>query len=70
MSNTQSFTVEGMSCSHCENAITKEVGKLEGVSGIHVSAQEGTLVIDSMGSASVADVISAVDEAGFDASAS
>lgn len=70
MANPQSFAVEGMSCSHCENAIIKEVGKLDGVSGIHVSAQQGTLVIDNMGQATAEDVIAAVDEAGFDASAS
>ncbi|MCX7710816.1 MAG: copper chaperone CopZ [Clostridia bacterium] len=30
------LTVEGMSCSHCENAIKKAVGELNGVDSVKV----------------------------------
>lgn len=59
------FQVTGMSCGHCEAAIRGEVSKLDGVEGIDVSAQTGKLVVT--GAVADADVIAAVDEAGYEA---
>lgn len=56
-----------MTCGHCENAVREEVSKIAGVAGVEVSAQSGQLVITSAESISDADVIAAVDEAGYEA---
>ncbi|MBC2681054.1 heavy-metal-associated domain-containing protein [Corynebacterium anserum] len=65
--STENYIVEGMSCGHCEAAVTQEMQKLAGVSDIQVSASSGTLSFQSDGTVAEADVIAAVDEAGFDA---
>ena len=65
--STQTYTVTGMSCGHCENAVKEELSHLEGVSNISVSAAQGTLSFDSDGTVSDELVIAAVDEAGYTA---
>lgn len=32
----QVFQVQGLTCGHCANAVTEEVGALSGVSSVHV----------------------------------
>lgn len=65
----QKFTVTGMSCGHCENAVLEEVSRVQGVSNVKVSAAEGTLVLDNDGTANEQAIIDAVDEAGYEATA-
>lgn len=62
---TTVYTVTGMSCGHCETSVREEVGKLAGVTDIQVSATDGSLVITSDAELSEADVVAAVDEAGY-----
>ncbi|MGE5614446.1 MAG: copper chaperone CopZ [Bacillota bacterium] len=38
--------VEGMSCSHCENAIKKSVGALDGVSAVTVDLKGKTVTVE------------------------
>ena len=64
---TNEFQVTGMSCSHCEASVREEVAKLPGVEGIEVSAQTGRLVVTSTAPLADADVLAAVDEAGYEA---
>lgn len=64
---TNEFQVTGMSCGHCESAVRGEVSKIAGVTQVNVSAQDGRLVITSAEPLSEADVIAAVNEAGYDA---
>lgn len=68
---TIEYRVTGMSCGHCESAVRGEVSKLEGVERVDVSAASGRLLITSSAviDAAVidADVIAAVDEAGYTA---
>ena len=54
-----------MSCGHCEASVRGEVAKLPGVDRIDVSAASGRLVITSVTPLSDADVLAAVDEAGY-----
>jgi copper chaperone len=60
------YLVEGMSCGHCEVAVTEEVSKVAGVSDVDVDLHSklvrvhGTDVDD-------AAVVAAIDEAGYDA---
>lgn len=67
MSTTTEYSVTGMSCGHCETAIRSEVGLIEGVQTIEVSAETGRLVVTSVEPVDDAAVIAAVDEAGYDA---
>ena len=70
MATTKNFTVTGMSCGHCESAVRQEVGELDGVADISVSAEAGSLAVTltDQASADGAAIIAAVDEAGFQAS--
>lgn len=38
--------VDGMSCSHCENAVKKAVGMLDGIAKVTVSLEEKTVAVD------------------------
>ncbi|MCR2808969.1 MULTISPECIES: heavy metal-associated domain-containing protein [unclassified Microbacterium] len=67
MGMTNEYQVTGMSCGHCESAVRGEVGKLEGVEQIEVSAADGRLVIVSTGALDDTAVLAAVDEAGYEA---
>lgn len=61
------YTVTGMTCEHCERAVSEEVGRIEGVAVVDVSANRGTLVITSARPVDDAQVLAAVDEAGYSA---
>jgi copper chaperone len=42
---TITLKVEGMSCNHCVNSIEGSVGKLQGVSGVKVNLDQGTVEV-------------------------
>lgn len=67
---TTEYTVTGMSCGHCENAVREEVSGIDGVTGIEVSADTGGLVVTSEQPVDDQAVIDAVDEAGYSATRS
>jgi copper chaperone CopZ len=60
------YTVSGMSCGHCESAITKEVTSLPGVTSVTAVAKTGLLTIASEQPLDDAAVRAAVDEAGYE----
>lgn len=60
------FDVQGMSCSHCEAAVTSEVGRVAGVTGVDVDIATGRVRVLG-GDVDPAAVVAAVDEAGYDA---
>ncbi|WP_422117066.1 heavy-metal-associated domain-containing protein [Brachybacterium sp. UNK5269] len=64
---TAEYQVTGMTCGHCEMSVREEVGELSGVTDIQVSAQTGRLVVTSSGSLDDAQVLAAVEEAGYSA---
>ncbi|MCH1884002.1 heavy-metal-associated domain-containing protein [Agrococcus sp. ARC_14] len=66
---TTEYQVTGMTCGHCEMAIRSEVGQIAGISDIQVSAADGHLTVQTDGDAPADDaaVLSAVDEAGYEA---
>jgi copper chaperone len=66
MTTTQ-FQVTGMSCSHCEQAVSTEVGQISGVEAVEVSAASGRLVVTSSAPVDEAQVVAAVEEAGYQA---
>ena len=67
MAYTAEYQITGMHCGHCEASVRSEIAKLDGVAGIEVSATTGRLVVESAADLSDADVLAAVDEAGYEA---
>jgi copper chaperone CopZ len=41
------YRVKGMTCGHCVNAVSEEVGKLEGVTGVRVDLATGAVTVTS-----------------------
>jgi len=64
MSVTTTYTVTGMTCGHCENAVREEVSEIAGVENVDVSHETGNLTVTSAAALNLADVAAAVDEAG------
>lgn len=64
---TMNFQVTGMSCAHCERAVSQEVAQVPGVRDVEVSATDGRLVIVGDVTVAVEQVLAAVDEAGYSA---
>ena len=64
---TSEYQVTGMTCGHCEMSVREEVAQLPNVEQIQVSAGTGRLVVTSSGPVEDADVLAAVDEAGYSA---
>jgi copper chaperone len=64
---TTTYKVTGMTCEHCVNAVTSEVGALNGVSTVQVQlAPDGvsTVTVTSAAPLAEAEVGAALDEAG------
>lgn len=61
------LNVEGMSCSHCVNAVTKAVTALEGVSGVNVDLEAKTVTVDfDDAHVSLESIKEAIEEEGYD----
>lgn len=58
------YSVAGMSCQHCVNAITTEVGQVPGVTAVVVDLEAKTVTVEAT-DADDAAVRSAIDEAGY-----
>jgi copper chaperone len=64
---TVTLKVEGMSCSHCVNAITKSVGELAGVEGVNVSLEAGTTEVKyDAGLISLDKIKAVIEDQGYD----
>jgi copper chaperone len=61
---SHTYTVTGMTCEHCVAAVSAEVGKLPGVSRVHVDLAGGELVVRG-GSVQDEAVRGAVEAAGY-----
>lgn len=57
------FTVEGMTCGHCVDAVTREVSALAGASDVAVHLATKTLTLN--GDVTEAEIAAAVEEAGY-----
>ncbi|HWH00345.1 MAG TPA: heavy-metal-associated domain-containing protein [Pilimelia sp.] len=65
MSVTNTYTVTGMTCGHCEQAVTAELTRLPGVRDVKVDLPSGTVAVTSDGPLPLDEVRAAVDEAGY-----
>ena len=66
MSSTTTYTVAGMTCSHCVDAVTEEVAKISGVTDVQVDLTSGAVTIASASGVDQEAVAAAVDEAGYE----
>ncbi|MDR1852184.1 MAG: cation transporter [Propionibacteriaceae bacterium] len=57
------YTVKGMTCGHCVNAVKEEVGGIKGVDGVELDLG-GDLKVTSATPIDFADITAAVSEAG------
>ena len=62
---TATYTVVGMTCGHCVNAVTEEVSQVPGVTGVDVDLASGGLTVTSDAPVDVTAVQAAVEEAGY-----
>lgn len=60
------YTVQGMTCGHCVNAVTEEVSAIDGVQSVDVDLATGSLKVTSAAPVSTVDVKDAVAEAGYE----
>ncbi|MEU0671784.1 heavy-metal-associated domain-containing protein [Streptomyces sp. NPDC006172] len=63
---TTVFKVSGMSCGHCEGAVSGEISELPGVSSVQAVAASGEVTVVSVDALDEEAVRAAVDEAGFE----
>ncbi|MDQ0991012.1 heavy-metal-associated domain-containing protein [Streptomyces sp. V3I7] len=63
---TAVYKVSGMTCGHCEGAVSGEISEIPGVSSVKAVASTGEVTVVSAGPLDEQAVRSAVDEAGFE----
>ncbi|MBX9363433.1 heavy-metal-associated domain-containing protein [Streptomyces massasporeus] len=63
---TTVFKVSGMSCGHCEGAVSGEISQIPGVSSVTAVAKTGEVTVVSAAPLDDKAVRDAVDEAGFE----
>ncbi len=59
------FAVTGMTCAHCQRAVTEEISAVPGVESVDVDLASGTVTVTTTGPVDRADIAAAVDEAGY-----
>jgi copper chaperone CopZ len=63
---TTVYKVSGMSCGHCEGAVSGELSELAGVTSVKAVASTGEVTVVSVAPLDEEAVRAAVDEAGFE----
>jgi copper chaperone len=65
VSETRSYTVTGMTCSHCVASVTEEIQQIPGVKDVDVVLETGALSVTSGQAIDDHAVKAAVEEAGY-----
>ena len=65
MSAISTYTVAGMTCSHCVASVTEEITNLDGVTAVDVDLASGRVTIESDGPLDDCVIAAAIDEAGY-----
>ena len=60
------YTVKGMTCSHCVSSVTEEVSEINGVQSVDVDLASGKVTITSAEPVPAEKVAAAVTEAGYE----
>ncbi|OQD55427.1 copper-transporting ATPase [Streptomyces phaeoluteigriseus] len=63
---TAVYQVSGMSCGHCEGAVSGEISGISGVTSVKAVASTGEVTVVSAAALDDEAVRAAVDEAGFE----
>lgn len=63
---TAVYQVKGMTCGHCEGAVTEEISAIAGVTSVEAVASTGLVTVVSGAPVAEATVRAAVDEAGYE----
>ncbi|GAA2488324.1 heavy-metal-associated domain-containing protein [Winogradskya humida] len=66
MAVTSTYTVSGMTCGHCVQAVTSELSELPGVAGVEIDLGSGAVTVTSTEPLTDDAVRAAVDEAGYE----
>jgi copper chaperone len=61
----RTYTVTGMTCSHCVASVGEEVGAIDGVTDVAVDLPTGAVTVTSAEPIDEARVRAAVEEAGY-----
>ena len=64
--STSTYTVTGMTCSHCVASVTEEITELPGVSDVKVDLDTGAVAVTSDTPLETDAVRAAVEEAGYE----
>jgi copper chaperone len=64
--NAVTYTVTGMTCGHCADAVTGEITTIAGVRTIEVDVPSGQVTVTSDTPLAIEDVRAAVTEAGYE----
>src|SRR3954471_2173298 len=59
------FQVNGMTCAHCQRAVSEEIAAVDGVASVTVDLASGTVTVTADRPVDRADIAAAVDEAGY-----
>ncbi len=62
---TTTFQVTGMTCGHCQRAVTEEISHVPGVADVTVDLATGTVTVTADRPVDRTDIANAVDEAGY-----
>lgn len=63
---TTVYQVTGMTCGHCEGAVSEEISAIDGVSSVKAVAATGQVTVVSAAPLDDEAVRAAVDEAGYE----
>ena len=62
---TKTYTVTGMTCSHCVTSVDSEIRQLPGVTDVHIDLATGGVTVTSQQPVDDDAVAAAIDEAGY-----
>ena len=65
MTDTRTYTVQGMTCGHCVASVTEELQEIPGVENVDVVLETGSLTVTSAEPVDDAAVRTAVEDAGY-----
>lgn len=60
------LTVQGMTCGGCASSVERALGELAGVSSVAVDWQAGQVVVSHDETVTQADIVEAIEDAGFE----
>ncbi len=66
--SSKTVNVDGMTCDHCVRAVTEEISKIPGVTGVNIDLRANAIspvTIASDQGVSDSDIAEAVEEAGY-----